>query len=218
MFQDYIDKLEVKSEEKRKSVVLVCREFQEKWKEGDRSTERILTAVVHMYRQLVVEMLRKYIATKERKKVANIDEIASVKKIWEKSMIYTLIDVLMDNYFESPIGALKKIAEEDGDTIAAWWDYIIRKKYVRDISVVVGQKEKYLEELEKEDSSIYQKNKRIVAYLAQKHGTTIREAYLWQYWEENIQDLFDVMISIELGDFYDPELLIRDIQYFKEEY
>ena len=218
VFQDYIDKLEVKSEEKRKSVVLVCREFQEKWKEGDRSTERILTAVVHMYRQLVVEMLRKYIATKERKKVANIDEIDSVKKIWEKSMIYTLIDVLMDNYFESPIGALKKIAEEDGDTIAAWWDYIIRKKYVRDISVVVGQKEKYLEELEKEDSSIYQKNKRIVAYLAQKHGTTIREAYLWQYWEENIQDLFDVMISIELGDFYDPELLIRDIQYFKEEY
>ena len=47
-------------------------------------------------------------------------------------------------------------------------------------------------------------------------GTVIKEEYLFQYWESNIEDLLEVLIAIEFGEFYEPDGLIREVRYFRE--
>ena len=36
------------------------------------------------------------------------------------------------------------------------------------------------------------------------------------YWKQNINDIFEVIISIELGKFYNPEEILPDLNYIKE--
>lgn len=100
--------------------------------------------------------------------------------------------------------------------VAQWWDYIIEKRYIQDTSLVLQLKEQYIQEMENEENSIYRTNKRIVEYISVKSHSMINSKYIWQYWKQNVNDIFEIFISIELGKFYNPETILPDLNYIKE--
>ena len=187
--------------------------FQKNWKDGNVGTERILNSVVHWYRYFVVEML---IDAYKQNKIVSINNYKEIEEPLEKGIVYALIDVLMKNYYDESPSILKSISEDEGHMIASCWHYILERDYIKEFSKILEYKEHYLNKLSDESSDIYQKNKRIVEYILQVKGTVIKEEYLFQYWESNIEDLLEVLIAIELGEFYEPDGLIREVRYFRE--
>ena len=77
-------------------------------------------------------------------------------------------------------------------------------------------KKKYFDALENDQSTLYQTNRRICKYIYQNRDRIIEEEYLWEYWKQYTADWFEVMISLELGDYYNPEMLITDVPYYKQ--
>ena len=45
---------------------------------------------------------------------------------------------------------------------------------------------------------------------------SISNKYIWQYWRQYVSDIFETIVSIELGGFYNPELVLSDWNYLKE--
>lgn len=82
--------------------------------------------------------------------------------------------------------------------------------------LVLQLKEQYIQEMENEENSIYRTNKRIVEYISVKSHSMINSKYIWQYWKQNVNDIFEIFISIELGKFYNPETILPDLNYIKE--
>lgn len=191
----------------------VYHSFQMHWKKGNIGTERTLNNVVHWYRYFVVEALTN--AYKQNRIVA-IENFKVVKEYLEKGIVYALIDVLMKAHYNESPSVLKKISQDEGNMIASCWHYILKRDYIKEFSQILEYKEWYLDNLEMEHSNIYKKNRRIVEYIAKVKGTAIKEDYLFQYWKTNIEDLLEVFTAIELGEYYEPDELIREVRYFRE--
>lgn len=73
-----------------------------------------------------------------------------------------------------------------------------------------------MKDMENEGSSVYQSNARIVAYIESRLHLSISNKYIWQYWRQYVSDIFETIVSIELGGFYNPELVLSDWNYLKE--
>ena len=131
-------------------------------------------------------------------------------------MAYMIIEVIVNNYNYETTGMFKILPEKYGWTVARWWNYVIEKRYIQDSSLVLQLKKQYIQVMENEGSSIHQMNKRIVEYIIDRSHSAIDSKYIWQYWKQNVSDIFEVMISIELGEFYDPGERLPDWNYIKE--
>ena len=108
------------------------------------------------------------------------------------------------------------MSSEECEEIFLWWNYIINREYIYNYSEVVMMKEEYMKKLEDETTEQYQVNKRILNYIYHSERNPIKEEYLWEYWKQYINDWFEVMISIELGEYYEPETLITEIPQIKK--
>lgn len=226
---DQISDQELISDEKRNQYLKACNEFKEHWKKGNRETEKILTDVVNIYRDFVTQMIREIserhihkrrwriydsILDKEETTIADFDSEMETK--WKQCMAYMIIEVIVNNYNYETTGMFKILPEKYGWTVARWWNYVIEKRYIQDSSLVLQLKKQYIQEMENEGSSIHQMNKRIVEYIIDRSHSAIDSKYIWQYWKQNVSDIFEVMISIELGEFYDPGERLPDWNYIKE--
>ena len=215
IYQDYISTMDDKTAEQKDEFISVYHEFQMHWKDGNRGTERILSSVKSTYRQFVARILLEEMQQSQfgKKEYKDLEEI---RHIWKKSIIYILIEVLVDHYYDKSAGILQNITQEECGKIRTWWNYIINREYLNDYSEVVLFKKKYFDALENDQSTLYQTNRRICKYIYQNRDRIIEEEYLWEYWKQYTADWFEVMISLELGDYYNPEMLITDVPYYKQ--
>ena len=235
LWKEYIDEMDkiagkTISREKKERYLIACNEFKEHWKEGDRRTDKILMGIVNIYRDFVTQMLMDISEKHRRRKRWLIkDDGFVVEKItmgnftdetelkWKQCMAYMIIEIIVNNYYNGETtGMLKILPEKYGRMVTQWWDYIIEKRYIQDTSLVLQLKEQYMQEMENEGNLIYRTNKRIVEYIAVKSHSTIKSKYIWQYWKQNVNDIFEIFISIELGKFYNPETILPDLNYIKE--
>ena len=217
------------SEEKKNQYLMACNKFKEHWKKGDRRTDKILMDMVNVYRDFVTQMIKdvsekhmrkkrwityEYALANEEITIADFDD--KIKGSWKHCMAYMIIEIIVNNYNDEKTGMLETLPGRYGRMVAQWWNYVIKKRYIQDTSLVLQLKKQYIQEMENESSPICQMNKRIVNYIAGKFHSSINSKYIWQYWKQNINDIFEVIISIELGKFYNPEEILPDLNYIKE--
>lgn len=218
IFDRYIITLKDKTDEEKSKYISASREFQKLWKDGERKTERILLGIRLAYRQFIAHIMNeeKPKGLLERKKFTEPEELHKIRDTFEKNIINILIEVLVDYYYDESAGALQNMSSEECEEIFLWWNYIINREYIYNYSEVVMMKEEYMKKLEDETTEQYQVNKRILNYIYHSERNPIKEEYLWEYWKQYINDWFEVMISIELGEYYEPETLITEIPQIKK--
>ena len=235
LWKKYIDEMDkivgkAVSEEKKEQYLKACNEFKEHWRAGDRRTDKILMGMVNVYRDFVTQMILDISEKTRQRKLRLIDssefnaEKITMKNFsdatevkWKQCMAYMIIEIIVNNYYNGEsTGMLKILPKKYGSMVAQWWDYIIEKRYIQDTSLVLQLKEQYIQEMENEENSIYRTNKRIVEYISVKSHSMINSKYIWQYWKQNVNDIFEIVISIELGKFYNPETILPDLNYIKE--
>lgn len=212
------------SEEKMGKYLKVYEEFVHLWKNGDVGTEQILQEIVKIYRDFVVKMLKSYYekgmsdsqdASGAKESTVKLEMLKDDEAKWKECITYIIIEVIVNNYLGETTGILKTFTERYGDMVAKWWNYVIEKKYIQDVSLVTQFQQNYMNDMENEGSSIYQCNARIVAYIESRLHLSISNKYIWQYWKQYVSDIFETIVSVELGNFYNPELLITDWNYLK---
>ena len=85
------------------------------------------------------------------------------------------------------------------------------------MSLVAQFQRNYMKDIENEGSPIYQSNARIVSYIENRLlHLSINNKYIWQYWKQYVSDIFETIVSIEIGEFYNPELIISDWNYLNK--
>lgn len=209
------------SEEKMEKYLKAYEEFVNRWENGDTGTERILQDIVKIYRDFVVKMLNAYYERKDndrqdKEPVVKLEMLKDDEAKWQECITYIIIEVIVNNYLGETTGILKMFTEKYGDMVAKWWNYVIEKRYIQDVSLVAQFQRNYMKDMENEGSSVYQSNARIVAYIESRLHLSISNKYIWQYWRQYVSDIFETIVSIELEGFYNPELVLSDWNYLKE--
>ena len=177
--------------------------------------------IVKIYRDFVVKMLNAYYERKDndrqdKEPVVKLEMLKDDEAKWQECITYIIIEVIVNNYLGETTGILKMFTEKYGDMVAKWWNYVIEKRYIQDVSLVAQFQRNYMKDMENEGSSVYQSNARIVAYIESRLHLSISNKYIWQYWRQYVSDIFETIVSIELGGFYNPELVLSDWNYLKE--
>lgn len=214
------------SKERMEQYLKACNEFIHHWRSGDIGTDRILQDVGVIYRDFVIKMLRTHYEKNESDKQSDfpmqemevkLEMLKDDEAEWKECITYIIIETVVNNYIGETTGILKIFTEKYGEMVAKWWNYVIKKKYIQDVSLVAQFQRNYMKDIENEGSPIYQSNARIVSYIENRLlHLSINNKYIWQYWKQYVSDIFETIVSIEIGEFYNPELIISDWNYLNK--
>lgn len=146
----------------------------------------------------------------------NLDNLGEYKYGWDRICVCILLKIVGHGIEDEANYYLRTNLESEGNSLVSAWLYLINGEYIIDSSEVAIYSNKFMSELDNDNSNIFRKQKRIVEFIQSRNGKNYSINQLWNCWKVYLQEIFQMFCRLECMKIDSPEVALDDYTLIKK--